>query len=415
MQHLGAYLIKGKLIADGPIEVLEAMDPVTGGAVLLFRPMKGMPPKLEVVGVLPYELPVEDAWIAELPFGVANASLYRGQAELSRLEAWTRRLLAVFAELEAQGLRHGKLRPEDLWIRGDAVWLAGVGVPWPDPEPDAVRLVQVLKALAGDAWEGWRYAEVLEALAEGRIGYPEALAALSETTPAPELLTPPEPEAEPEAAPEPPRPPEPPPTVRVKGTRPPRKEPEPEEKPAPPIEESPPVEEAQEAVRVKGPAKPAKKASEEVEEPLPAAPSEGGEPPEVVQIGEPEDPAFEVVTPTPAEPRGRRGVLKLLLALFLLLLLGFFGYRLLQREQGFVQEVFFEVVPEDARADLVLLSVPEGSRLTPGTRVSIPGKLRFDQEGVYTFEVESEGYRPKTFALEVPVLGGRVTVRLGGR
>jgi len=415
VQHLGSYLVKGKLIEDGGIEVLEAMDPVTGGAVLLFRPMKGMPPRIEVLGVLPYELPVEDAWISELPFGVANASRYRGKAGLSRLEAWARRLLATFGELEARSLSHGKLRVEDLWVRGDAVWVAGVGVPWSDPEPDAVRLVRVLKELAGDDWQGWRYAGVLEALAEGRASFAEALAAMSEgreVLEIPEDKDPPAPEPEPS-----PKPPEPPPAVRVKGKRAPKKEKAPEVPPPAPPEEAPKpleaVEEA-EAVRVKGPARePAK--PEPVEAVVPAAPEGGEGPPEVVRIEEPEDPAFEVVRPSDAPRPSRRAVLGLLGAVVLLVLLGFGLYAGLGRGPSYVQEVTFEVVPEDAKADLIVLSAPEGSKLASGTRMTIPGKVRFDKEGLYTFEVQSEGYKPKTFALEIPVLGGRVTVRLGNR
>jgi len=393
------------------------MDPVTGGAVLLFRPMKGMPPRIEVLGALSYELPVEDAWISELPFGVANASRYRGKAGLSRLEAWARRLLATFGELEARSLSHGKLRVEDLWIRRDAVWVAGVGVPWPDPEPDAVRLVQVLKELAGEDWQGWRYAGVLEALADGRVSFSEALATMSEGR---KVLEPLEEES---LAPEvpAPKPPEPPPAVRVKGKRAPKNEKAPEAPPPAPPEETPkppevdPVglEEA-EAVRVKGPAKePAK--IEPVEAVAPAAPEEGEAPPEVVRIEEPEDPAFEVVRPSDTPRISRRVILGILAAIGLLILLGFGFYAGYRRTPSYVQEVTFEVVPEDAQADLIVLSAPEGSKLASGTRFAIPGKVRFDREGLYTFEVQSEGYKPKTFALEIPVLGGRVAVRLGNR
>lgn len=373
MRHLGAYLIKEKLRQEGPIEVYEALDPVTGGAVLLYAPLKGMPPKLDLPRVLPYELPVEDAWLQELPFGVASARHYRGTAELDRLLAWTRRLLATFAELEARGLRHGKLELTDLWVRGEAIWVSGVGVPWPDPEPDAPRLVAALKALAGDSWEGWPYAEGLEALAEGRRSYAEVLAGLQEPGAKPEL---------PPAPPEVPRPPEPPPTVRVKGV----KKAEPKALPPEPSEPE-----------------------------APAGSSPPEEPPEVVRIEEPADPAFEVVAPE--APRGdRRRVLRgLLLSLLVLGLLGLGGLFWSRRPSAYVQEVVFELVPEGARAELVLLSAPEGSRLREGLRTPVPGKLRFDREGIYTFEVQSPGYKPKTFALEVPVLGGRVTIRLSGR
>jgi len=372
------------------------MDPITGGAVLLFRPLKGMPPRIEVVGVLSYELPVEDAWVSELPFGVQNAAQYHGKAEMPRLEAWTRRLLVAFAELEAQGLRHGKLRPEDLWVRGEAVWVAGVGVPWPNPEPDAVRLVRALKALAGEGWEGWRWASVLESLAEGRLGFSEAIAALNE---APEAVQEIVPNEEKPAAPSP-RPPEPPSAVRVKGKKTPARQPEPAPPPAA-AKDDPPPEPA--PAPAPGPEK------------TPSRPASAGEPPEVVRIGEPEDPAFEVVSPNAAGV-DRRQLLRLLATAFLLVVLiaaGFWAFK--SRGPSYVQEVFFEVAPEGESADLIVLSAPEGSRLASGTRMPIPGKVRFDKEGLYTFEVQSEGYKPKTFALEIPVIGGRVTVRLGNR
>ncbi len=374
VRHLGAYLIKERLRQEGSIEVFEALDPVTGGAVLLFRPLEGMPPKLDLPRVLPYELPVEDAWLQELPFGATGARRYRGAAEPDRLLAWARRLLATFAELEARGLRHGKLDLTDLWVRGEAIWVSGVGVPWPDPEPDAARLVAVLRELAGERWAGWPYAEVLESLAEGRRGYGEVLALLQE--PGAELKEPQT--AEPEA----PRPPEPPPTVRVKGVKKPAERPEKKAKPEPPVERPP-------------------------------APA--WEPPEVVRIDEPADPAFEVVAPEAPRTERRRVLRGLVLAALLVLLAVLGGIWWSRRPPPYVQEVVFDVVPEEARAELVLLSAPEGSRLEVGLRAPVPGKLRFDREGVYTFEVQSPGYKPKTFALEVPVLGGRVTIRLSGR
>lgn len=371
VQHLGAYLIRGKLRQEGPIEVLEGLDPITGGALLFFRPLQGMPPKLNLPAVLPYELPVGDAWLVELPFGVASARGYQGRVSADRLLAWSRRLLGAFAELESRGLRHGKLALSDLWVRGDALWVSGVGVPWPDPEPDAVRLVAVLRELAGDAWLGWPYAEALESLADGRRSYVEVL----------RLLEGPDRQAK-DSEPLPPSEAEPPPTVRVKGVK------------------ATPAEGAKSAPAPKEP------------DPLPS----GRGTAEVVRISEePDEPAFEVLAPEGPKVSRRawiRGTMLFLLFVSLVLLGVLWWGR---RPPGYAQEVAFAVEPEGAKAELLLLSAPEGSEFRRGARFSIPGKLRFDREGVYTFEVQSPGYRPKTFALEVPVLGGRVTVRLSGR
>ena len=170
-------------------------------------------------------------------------------------------------------------------------------------------------------------------------------------------------------------------------------------------------------MRVKGVKKPAERPEEEAKpEPLverPPAPA--WEPPEVVRIDEPADPAFEVVAPEAPRTERRRVLRGLVLATLLVLLAVLGGIWWSRRPPPYVQEVVFDVVPEEARAELVLLSAPEGSRLEVGLRAPVPGKLRFDREGVYTFEVQSPGYKPKTFALEVPVLGGRVTIRLSGR
>jgi len=389
VQRVGAFLVKGELRREGPLFVLEALDPVTGGLVLLFRPLSGLPPRIEVPRVLPFLPPVEDAWVVELPFGVTNATRYLGDTDLARLTAWTRRLLLTFAELEARGLAHGRLTPADLWVRGEAVWVSGVGVPWPEPEPDAPRLVGAIKALAGEGWHSWPVAGVLEALAEGRLSYEEALAALSE----PGLPTP-----DPQVALEPsPKRREPPPSVRVKGRR---------------VTDGDrdagggeaPLPEA----GVSGET-PADQADATPDSPVPRDDS-----PEVVRIDEPLDPAFEVVSPKPHP--GRRRVLRgvLLGLLFLLMLLG--GVLLwVRRSPPYVQEVRFEVLPQGSTAELYLLSAPQGSRFKEGFLAKIPGRLRFDREGVYTFEVQSPGFKPKTFALEVPVLGGKVTVRLSGR
>ena len=395
VQRLGGYFVEGTRRREGGIEVLSALNPVTGAEVLLYRPVSGMPPRIEIPRVLPYELPVEDAWPVELPFGAKSAREFVGEVPPERLLAWSRGLLAALAALKSKGLSHGRLGLDDIWVRGDAVWLSGVGVPWGELEPDEVRVVSAIKELAGDSWEGLWFKDTLLALAEGRLGLDEALSYLAEPG-----ARPPEPEVKPEVPekldekPKPsPEPPEPPPTVRVKGVRRARIEVEKEEKAEPP----------------KPPPPPKEPKKEEEAKPKPPEP-----PPEVVRIEEPEDPAFEVVTPEAPSRPGRRRFLALVLALFTVLLLAGAGWWL-SRPAGFSQEVRFNLVPEGARAELVVLSSPEGAGVKPGQRFEIPSAIRFDREGIYTFEVRSEGYRPKTFALEVPVIGGQVTIKLGGQ
>ncbi len=378
VRQLGPYWIKEKIKREKNLEVLEALDPLTGGTILLFRPLTDEPPRLDVTGLLPWRGRVEDAWVAEVPFGAVNAVRWRGDADPGRLEAWARRLLGVLAALREGGFKHGRLALEDLWVRGEEVWLAGVGVPWPEPTPDEAALLAVFKELGGENFAAWPRAGLLEALAEGRVSLEEALLAFNEGDGGEEVLDAPAP------APveEPPPAPAPPPTVRV------RKKTKKAEGPPPAPAEPPPE----------------KKPRLEVVE----------EPEEVVRIGEPSEPAFEVKEPDP----GRRATLRLLaygFAALLLVFLGLEGWRLASGGGAKGQVIRFLVEPKGAVADLFVVEAPKGSKIAPGFLTKVPAEVRLDAEGRWRFRVERPGFSPAIFGLEVPVPGGEVRIRLKGQ
>ncbi len=394
MQRQGPYLVKGRLRREGAIEVLEGLDPLTGGIVVLYRPLQTDPPALALEGVLAYRGRVGDAWVVEVPFGAAPAVRYRGEADLGRLEAWARRLLATLSALEEQGLAHGHLSLGDLWVRGEMIWVSGVAVPWEEKIPDAVGLGAVLKELAGEAWAAWRLAPLFEALAEGRLNYGDAMNALADPMAFEAFLKgelePPEPKGDDIL-------PKPQPSVSVKPKAPAKEktdEPEPdgaEKAQTPPP--APPVSTGEGIVRVR------KKDGS----PPPLLPGE--DPPEALRL----DPGAS------PEPRrsGRRRVFVWLLVLALLAG-GAFWYQ--SRRPGFSgQVVRFVVEPPEAQAEIYLQLAPEGSKLAPGFLAEVPGSVRFDEQGTYRLEVRAEGYKPQDFDLEVPVLGGSVVIRLGGQ
>ncbi len=385
VRQLGPYWIKEKIKREKDLEVFEALDPLTGGTILLFRPLAGEPPELDLAGLLPWRGRTEDAWVAEVPFGAVNAARWRGDADPGRLEAWARRLLGVLAALREAGLGHGRLAIEDLWVRGEEVWLAGAGVPWPEPTPDEAALFAVFKELGGENFAAWPRAGLLEALAEGRVSLEEALMAFNEGVGGEEVLKAPEPAS---SLP-PPAPAGPPPTVRVRKKAKKAKAPEPAKPPSP---------------------APSPRSSQEPRPRLEVV----EEPEEVIRIGEPTEPAFEVKEPDP----GRRAALRVLVygfAALLLVFLGLAGWRLATGGGAKGQVIRFVVEPEGQVADLFVVEAPEGSKIAPGFLTKVPAEVRLDAEGRWRFRVERPGFSPATFGLEVPVPGGEVRIRLKGQ
>ena len=416
MNHIGPYLLNRIRAREGAIEIWEGQDTVTGTPVLVYRPLEDPAPGFRIPGTLAWQGREDDAWIAQLPFGAVPLSRRKGDVTPHELTTWTRRLLSALLEMKALGLEHGRLDPERLWVKGEEVWIEGLGLPVPVETADEAALVAALRAVAGDTWPGWPFCRVLERLADGDLDLHEAAEHLAD----PRSLT--ELEAV-ETEDETPPVPEPPATgtVRVIGrseAAPPAQEatePEaPKASPAPPPSEAPLFPPEPEPARP-----PAEVAGEAPPEPQPdrRADPRPTDPSRVVRIDEVSEPAFEVIEPGTSPGSDRRWFWRVgvLLALVLLgaLALWWPGRGPASgTAEGY--EVQFRVEPPDGRAELVLLDAPEASQLVRGRVLAIiPGKVYFDAPGVYRIQIRAEGFLPQEKLLSVPPNARSVTVRLG--
>jgi hypothetical protein len=70
----------------------------------------------------------------------------------------------------------------------------------------------------------------------------------------------------------------------------------------------------------------------------------------------------------------------------------------------------FRTDPPTARAEVILLEVPEGSRMAPGQSFTVPGRVEFDQKGVYRLRIRVPGRDPVDYLLEVP--GPPLTIKV---
>jgi hypothetical protein len=265
-------------------------------------------------------------------------------------------------------------------VKGKRLWLGGVGAKGLEGDPERA-LVALARALAAD-WEAFPLRGRLEALERGETRLEDLLApeargeASKEASEAPPPLEPPEkPE---EARKEPPKEVSPEPL-------------KPEETPKPPPKRLV-VEPVEEAV------------------PAPSSPPEEAEKtpsrPRVIRIEERDELPFPVVEPS--RPQNRRALLALLLLFALLGLLGLFLRPRPTPAQGYAME--FRTDPPTARAEVILLEVPEGSRMAPGQSFAVPGRVEFDQKGVYRLRIRVPGRDPVDYLLEVP--GPPLTIKV---
>ncbi len=448
MDYIGPYLLDSLRATEGAIEIWNAQDAVTGVPALVYKPVIAELPRWRLEGVLTWSSRVADAWVAELPFGARPLSEREEKATAGELTAWARRLLATLLEMRALELSHGRISPEHLWVKGEEVWLEGLGLPVPAREPDEAALVATLKEAAGDSWRGWPFHRVLERLADGELNLREAAERLAEPMSLDELEPAP---AEP-AEPAPPLEPPSTGTVRVVGRgsarpRPQAGEPEeaagkPETGPEPPPAVEEPASEAGDAEPLlPEPPRPyrldpepaagrAAKSSEEATPAPPAAEPGGlaseeagpaptratGERP-VVRIDEVSEPAFEVIEPE--RRSGGRQPLRLLLAGLTVVLLAALGFLWHGRQSGPVSggsggyAVEFRLEPSGEHAELVLLEAPEGSKLVVDRVLAvIPGKVYFDVPGVYRIQLRASGFLPQEKLLTIPPGSRVITVRL---
>jgi hypothetical protein len=349
------------------ITVYEGQEAHTGMPVMILKGAQGEPVKGEGVLALLETLP--EAWVLEWPLGAVPLSQYLGVAEESRLRGWLEALARTLLALKARGVAFAPV-PELCLVKGKRLWLGGVGAKGLEGDPEKA-LVALARDLAAD-WEAFPLRGRLEALERGEARLEDLLA----------------PEARGEAPKEAPEPPEKPEEARKEVSPEPL---EPEEPPKPP---------------------PKRLVVEPVAEvvPAPSSPPEEAEKtpsrPRVIRIEERDEPPFPVVEPS--RPQNRRPLLALLLLLALLGLLGLFLRPRPTLAQGYAME--FRTDPPTARAEVILLEVPEGSRMAPGQSFAVPGRVEFDQKGVYRLRIRVPGRDPVDYLMEVP--GPPLTIKV---
>ena len=148
----------------------------------------------------------------------------------------------------------------------------------------------------------------------------------------------------------------------------------------------------------------------QVNEPSPAATS--FTPPRRIRIEERLEPPFEVIEPPPQNQRA----LPWLWLIPLFLLLAGVGLWIRSRgtlvEQPTVYPVEFRLQPPGPSASLIILEIPEGSKMPLNTEVArLPGRVEFDKTGIYRIRVQVQGRVPVESLIEVPNPGG-VTISL---
>ncbi len=369
MESLGHYLLRGRIVLPGgsATEVYEGQDIRTGIEVLAFKPLPEEPPKLSIPHTLSWIDREEDAWIAEIPVGAVQTSWLAGRVELARLVQWVKQLLGVLKQAQENDIPVGYIIPELIWARGSRVWLGGVGVANPEQNWDFAGLLNTVKVLAGDTYPALPWREALENYVTGQLDYAtlvEQLEAAANQLPPVSVATPVV-SALPELAPEP------------------------------------------------MPTKPAASKSLKVQVSEPAVPQLTTTPPRRIRIEERLEPPFEVLEPPPAS---RRTFLLWLLFIPLLLLVGGVGLWLRSRTppsgQTTVYPVEFRLQTTGPSASIVLLEIPEGSKMPLNTEIAqLPGRVDFDKTGVYRIRVRVQGRAPVESLIEVPNPGG-VTISL---
>jgi hypothetical protein len=411
MESLGHYLLRERIALPGvgAIEAYEGQDVRTGIDVLAFKPLPEQPPKLSIPHTLSWIDQEEDAWIAEIPVGAVKTAWLAGRVDVIRLTQWCKQLLGVLHRAQESNIPVGCIIPELIWARGSRVWLGGVGVPNPVHRWDFAGLLNTVKVLAGDAYQALPWRAALEDYVAGQLDYADLLEQL-ET-----LASGREAEDTSPATDEP---------KRVRNVR---------------LEAegasgggisgqftrsqdasssldgfySAHSEEAKQAQPEAVPEKPAVSKSLNVQVNEPSLPTPTATPPRRIRIEERLEPPFEVLEPP---SQSRRAVLLWLWPVALLLLLAGAGLWIRSRNASSAQAtaypVEFRLQPPGPSASLVILEIPEGSKMPLNTEVAqLPGRVDFDKPGVYRIRVRVQGRVPVESLIEVPNPGG-VTISL---
>lgn len=399
MESLGHYLLRERIALPGvaAVEAFEGQDVRTGIDVLVFKPLPEPPPQLSIPHTLSWIDCEEAAWIAEIPVGAVKTAWLAGRVDLARLTQWCKQLLSVLNRVQEQGIPVGYIIPELIWARSSRIWLGGVGVPSSQHTWDFAGLLNTIKVLAGDAYPALPWREALENYAAGQLEYTALLEVLE--APSTGRASPDSPASPKQGA------------AQALSTSfwPEGLEPVRETPPAPDESETPA---RGEAMQEDAP-KPTHSKSLKVQITEPIAPPPTRAPSRRIRIEERLEPPFEVVEPPLLS---RRMALAWLWLIPLLLLAGGIGLwlrsRLPSTTQAAVYPVEFRLQPTGPSASLVILETPEGSKMPLNTEVAqLPGRVEFDQPGIYRIRVRVQGRMPVESLIEVPNPGG-VTITL---
>ena len=441
MESLGHYLLRGRiaLLGVSATEVYEGQDVRTGIEVLAFRPLTEEPPRFLIPSTLSWIDREENTWIAEIPVGSVQTSWLAGRVEATRLVQWVKQLLGVLKKAQEQDIPIGYILPELIWARGSRIWLGGVGVLNPQQKWDFAGLPSTVRVLAGDSYPALTWRQALEDYASGELEYAALMAqleaadtkdpkedqqlnAVSDTAPSLEARRARAGEkgnidsGQGELASS---------SLEARRARAGEKLSTNEERPegasssleatvspesgTPPDVPTPTEPSAPELT----PPKPATSKSLKVQVSEPMLPPPAITPPRRIRIEDRLEPPFEVVEPPPAN---RRAILLWLLVVPLLLLVGgtalWLGARTRPLVETTVYPVEFRLQPPGSRASIVVLEIPEGSKMPLNTQIAeVPGRVEFDQPGIYRIRIRVQGRAPVDSLIEVPNPGG-VTINL---
>ncbi len=447
MESLGHYLLRGRIALPGgsATEVYEGQDVRTGIEVLAFKPLTGEPPRSTLPNTLTWIDREKDVWIAEIPIGAVQTSWLAGRVEVARLLQWVKQLLGVLKHAQEQDIPVGYILPELIWARGSRIWLGGVGVANPEQKWDFAGLLNTVRVIAGDAYPALPWREALEHYVTGQLEYAALVEQLetagasakggqrpvdpSQPTSSLETLASGRTSQETPSASQDPS--------RVRSER---------------LEAegasgggisgqftlSQDASSSLEARRVRAsgqspvdpsaderasksettepnpnPSKPVTSKSLKVQVSEPTIPPPAAASPRRIRIEERLEPPFEVLEPP---SQSRRAALLWLWLIPLLLLLAGAGLWIRSRNASFGQAtaypVEFRLQPPGPSASLVILEIPEGSKMPLNTEVAqLPGRVDFDKPGVYRIRVRVQGRVPVESLIEVPNPGG-VTISL---
>ncbi len=468
MESLGHYLLRGRIALPGgsATEVYEGQDIRTGIEVLAFRPLAGEPPRLSLPNTMSWIECEEDVWIAEIPLGAVQTSWLAGRVEVARLVQWVKQLLGVLKHAQEHDIPVGYILPELIWARGSQVWVAGVGVVNPEQKWDFAGLLNTVRVIAGDAYPALPWSESLELYLTGQLEY-AALAEQLETAGAntkdgqrrvdssgtTSSLESPVSERTSQDAPPTPQDSSRSERLEAEGASGkvindqfiPTQDgssshetlaPERTTQDAPPTSQDSSRNEHLDTQLVRasgespvGPSADERASNPEATETKPAKPASSKSlkvlvseptisppaplPPRRIRIEERLEPPFEVLEP----PRpSRRAFLVWIWIVPIMLLVGGIGLWLRSRSKSLVEStvypVEFRLQPPGSRASIVVLEMPEGSKMPLGIEIAqVPGRVDFDQPGVYRIRVRVQGRAPVESLIEVPSPGG-VTISL---